>query len=144
LSFLADLLSTVFERRYRGASEPDQKDRSINELCSDLLSSSGEVSGMALACHILDRYVTFDDPEKLEFFGFLTRDLGIDPDQVRSRLTTYEATPTKASYHAFMAAAEPKRQELARRLNQVPGATGKLVEMRHDLLRLARDQRQPH
>ncbi|MCV0429869.1 MAG: malonyl-CoA decarboxylase, partial [Roseibium sp.] len=36
----------------------------------------------------------------------------------------------------FMAAAEPRRQELFRRLNRVPGATGALVKMRADLLRL--------
>jgi malonyl-CoA decarboxylase len=34
------------------------------------------------------------------------------------------------------ASAEPPRQELIRRLNQVPGATKALVAMRADLLRL--------
>lgn len=139
MSFLADLLSTAFERRYRRASEPDQTGRTINALSNDLLSSSGEVSGMVLARHILDRFSTIDDTEKLAFFRFLASDLGINPDEVRNTLDTYEDTPSKATYRAFMAAAEPKRQELARRLNQVPGATGRLVDMRNDLLRLMRD-----
>ena len=139
MSLLADLLSTVFERRYRAAPEPDRSGRSINELSNDLLGSSGEISGMVLARHILDRFATLEDGDKRAFFGFLFRDLGIDPQAVREALTAYEITPTKASYRAFMAAAEPKRQELARRLNQVPGATGQLVEMRKDLLRLAKD-----
>lgn len=142
MSFLADLLSTVFERRYRGAPEPDQMGRSIKELSNDLLGSSGEVSGMALARHILDRFAAIDDTEKRAFFGFLASDLGINPHEVRNALTAYEVSPTKATYRGFMAAAEPKRQELARRLNQVPGATGQLVEMRNDLLRLAKDH--PH
>ncbi|MGM0659769.1 MAG: malonyl-CoA decarboxylase [Pseudomonadota bacterium] len=139
MSVLADLLSTVFERRYRGASEPDRQDRSIETLCHDLLGSSGEVSGTVLARLILDRYAGMEDAEKLAFFEFLTRDMGVDPDRVRDTLATFEATPDRASYRAFMIAAEPPRQELARRLNQVPGATAQLVGMRADLLRLARD-----
>ena len=133
-------MSTVFERRYRASAEPDGKGRSIEELSLDLLGSSGEVSGTALARHILDRYAAMDDAAKVAFFSFLTNRLGVDPGDVRDTLTAYEAAPTKATYRAFMAAAEPRRQELARRLNQVPGATGQLVAMRNDLLRLARSQ----
>ncbi len=139
MSFLADLLSTVFERRYRGATEPDRSGRSINELSQDLLGSSGEVSGMALARHILDRYAGLDDDAKRGFFGFLTDEMGIDPVAVRAALQAYENHPTKTTYRAFLAASEARRQELARRLNQVPGATAQLVEMRRDLLRLVRD-----
>lgn len=137
MSFLADLLSTVFDRRYRRASDPDREGRSIEELSNDLLSSSGEVSGTALARHILDRYAAMNDKEKLRFFSFLTDRLDLIPDDVRAALSAYEEAPTKATYRKFMETAEPKRQELARRLNQVPGATGQLVEMRNDLLKLA-------
>jgi len=139
MSVLADLLSTVFERRYRGAAEPDRQNRSIEALCRDLLGSSGEVSGMALARLILDRYAGMDDVGKLGFFEFLTQDMGVDPEAVRDTLDAFETTPDRDTYRAFMSAAEPPRQELARRLNQVPGATAQLVAMRSDLLRRARD-----
>ena len=139
MSVLADLLSTVFERRYRGAAEPDRQNRSIEALCRDLLGSSGEVSGMALARLILDRYAGMDDVGKLGFFEFLTQDMGVDPEAVRDTLDEFETTPDRTTYRAFMSAAEPPRQELARRLNQVPGATAQLVAMRADLLRLTRD-----
>ena len=68
MSVLADLLSTVFERRYRGAAEPDRQNRSIEALCRDLLGSSGEVSGMALARLILDRYAGMADGGKTRVF----------------------------------------------------------------------------
>lgn len=139
MSFFSDLMSTVFERRYRRASEPDHSGRSIEELSQALLGNSGEVSGMTLAHHILDRYSALDDIGKRAFFGFLTTQLGIDAEAVRTSLAAFEADPTKATYRAFLAASEARRQELARRLNQVPGATGQLVEMRKDLLRLMRD-----
>ncbi|MDU9003922.1 malonyl-CoA decarboxylase [Sedimentitalea todarodis] len=139
MSRLSDLMSTVFARRYSRATEPDRTGRSIEELCEALLGSSGEVSGMILARHILDRYAALDDNGKRGFFGFLTAQLGIDAEAVRTTLAAFEATPTKATYRAFLGASEARRQELARRLNQVPGATGQLVEMRKDLLRLMRD-----
>lgn len=139
VSFFSDLMSTVFERRYRSASERDHSGRSIEELSEALLGSSGEVSGMTLAHHILDRYAELDDSGKRAFFAFLTDQLGIDAELVCTTLAAYEETPTKTTYRAFLAASEARRQELARRLNQVPGATGQLVEMRKDLLGLMRD-----
>lgn len=139
MSFFSDLMSTVFERQYRSASERDHSGRSIEELSEALLGSSGEVSGMTLARHILDRYAELDDGGKYAFFAFLTDQLGIDAEQVRTTIAAYEDAPTKATYRAFLAASEARRQELARRLNQVPGATRRLVEMRKDLLRLMRD-----
>ncbi len=134
MSFLADILSTVFERRYRSALEPDLENRSLPELCADLLGRSGEVSGAATARHILDRYARMDQADRLAFFTLLSQDMGLAPDAVREALAAFEADPSSRTYRAFSAAAEPKRQELARRLNQVPGATAQLVQMRRDLL----------
>lgn len=140
MSVLADLLSTLFDRRYRAGSQRDLDDRPIEDLIAALLGSLGEVSGMALARQILDRYAGFDDAARAGFFAHLLRDLDVDPQAVRDTLAAYETDPGKASYGAFMRAAEPRRQELARRLNQVPGATRQIVAMRADLLRLAREQ----
>lgn len=110
------------------------------ELCADLLGHSGEVSGAATAHHILDRYARMDDSEKAEFFSFLAADMGFEPRELRAALAAFEATPSGQSYRAFATAAEPKRQELARRLNQIPGATAQLVHMRDDLLAATRTQ----
>jgi malonyl-CoA decarboxylase len=137
MTLLADLLSTVFERRTRwGGGAVD--DRPFEALTADLIGATGEISGMTVARAILDRYAATDDAEKLAFFHHLANGMTIDPDAVRTALDAYEAGQSKASYRAFMAASEPPRQELIRRLNQVPGATRALVTMRADLLRLGR------
>lgn len=114
-------------------------DRPLFTLMSDLLSTSGEISGQTLAQVILTRFATADDEEKRIFFRHLSEDMTIDPAQVQAALMRYQDAPSKASYRAFMQAAEPPRQELIRRLNQVAGGTRALVEMRADLLRLSRD-----
>ena len=139
MTFLADLLSTVFERRYRWPSLEGDDDRPIEALTADLVGATGEVSGQSLARRILDRYDKMDDAAHLAFFRHLALEMTISPDAVREALDAYEEGQTKASYRAFVAAAEPPRQELFRRLNQVPGATGALVRMRADLLRLGAD-----
>ena len=139
MSFFGDLLSTVFERGYSRAV-PDQADaRSVAEIANDLLGRHGEVSGSALARNIFDRYTDMDTEAKRDFFKFMTHQLDIDAAEVVATLRAYQEAPSKNSYRSFAAACEPKRQELARRLNQVQGATGQLVAMRHDLLRLLAD-----
>ena len=70
----------------------------------------------------------------------LSVEMNISADRVRKALDLYEASHSNATYRDFAAAAEPPRQELIRRLNRVPGATGGLVRMRADLLRLGRGE----
>lgn len=140
MTLLADLLSTVFERRYRTASSVALGGRPLTELAEELVGAAGESSGLAIAREILTRFETLDDDGKLEFFRHVATALDIDPDSVRRALDDYEREVSKSTYRAFAEAAEPKRQELIRRLNQVPGATGQLVRMRAELLRLGRQE----
>jgi malonyl-CoA decarboxylase len=138
MSLLADLLATVFERSgLRTAAT--WENRPVPDLIRDLMGNMAEERGMALARHILDSYAAMDDAEKRGFFTLLANDLDIDADTVRTTLAAYESEPSADSYRAFMTAAEPHRQELIRRLNQVPGATASLVAMRNDLLGMSRD-----
>ncbi len=136
MTILGDLLSTIFERRYRTAA-PDRRDnRPMEDLVSALVGTAGDVTGLAAASTLLQRFQEMEDSDKLQFFRHLAHDMNIDPAGVRTALDAYEASPNRKTYTAFMAAVEPKRQELIRRLNQIPGATEQLVRMRADLLRL--------
>ena len=134
MSIFGDLISTVFERRYLKAISDKAEKRSITELCQALLGSFGEVSGVTFSRKILDRYARMDDAEKIAFFEYMMHELEIAHDTVLDAVLAYKDAPTRANYQSFATACEPKRQELARRLNQLPGATAKLVSMRSDLL----------
>ncbi|MBS0123570.1 malonyl-CoA decarboxylase [Thetidibacter halocola] len=138
MSLFADILSTVFERRYVPFGLGRVDSRPLPDLTAELIGASGEVTGQAAARAILDRYAGMDDAAKRAFFTHLARERTIDPAALRAALEVYEKGEDKASYRALMQAAEPPRQELIRRLNQVPGATRALVAMRADLLRLGR------
>lgn len=138
MPILADLLSTLFDRRIGRTQAPAIPDgRPLIQLAETLVNASGETSELALAQEFLSRYAGLEDAEKLELFKGIAQTMNIDPDAIRDALDTYERDPSDVSYRAFAAAVEPARQELIRRLNRAPSATGTLVKMRADLLRLA-------
>ncbi|SEK26656.1 malonyl-CoA decarboxylase [Roseovarius nanhaiticus] len=138
MTVLSDLLASVFERGAGAARRGDWSRRPLAELADALVTTHGEMSGTILAEQILSRFAAMDDAAKLAFFRHLSDAMNVDPAAARAALDEYEAAPSRQSYRGFMAAAEPPRQELIRRLNRVPGATGALVAMRADLLRLGR------
>ncbi|KZL05420.1 Malonyl-CoA decarboxylase (MCD) [Pseudovibrio axinellae] len=138
MSLLADLLSTLFDRRYVFMGKQDE--RPLSELCTALMSSQGDISGAAIAHQILDGYATSDLAGKRVFFEFLNSEMDIDPSELERVVAAYKSEKSEENYRELVIAAEPKRQELARRLNQVPGATHQLVHMRKDLLGLLKEQ----
>lgn len=138
MTVLSDLLAVVLERGSGAARRADWGRRPIEELADALITAHGETSGQMLAEKILSLFSAMDDAAKLTFFHHLAEAMNLDPAAARAALDAYEATPSRQSYRTFLTATEPPRQELIRRLNRVEGATGALVAMRADLLRLGR------
>ena len=139
MSIFGDLISTLFEKRYRNLFLTNSEDKNIIELAKELLGSYGEVSGGALAHMVFDKYAQISPEEKHEFFQFMANELEINPDEVRTSLDAYQHDPSETTYKKFSTASEPKRQELIRRLNHPDGATGRLVGMRKDLLSFVKE-----
>lgn len=108
--------------------------RPIEEMCRALLTSAGEVSGLKVASAILTRYSEMSDDEKQVFFSYLTEELDVDTDAIEASARAYGDARTPENLEQLTQASEPTRQKLLRRLNQVPGATPRLVAMRLDLI----------
>ncbi len=138
MSYLGGLFSTVFERRFARSVSTDAQGLGIEELCLALLGAQGEISGQAHAGLIFDKYASASSDEKQRFFEFMLSELEIDPVEVVECLKTYKEIPSKKSYRAYARASEPRRQELLRRLNRLPGGTQRLVAMRKDILKMMR------
>ncbi|PWW00375.1 malonyl-CoA decarboxylase [Hoeflea marina] len=135
--FFYDLLSTLFERTDFARAKGDG--RSITELCEDLIASQGEVSGDNMGRQILTRFSELTPDGEIEFFNYLTEHMDIDTGRLQTLAASYQAERSPETFASLVAAAEPKRQELLRRINRVQGATGELVKMRSRLLRLLKD-----
>ncbi len=140
MSLLADLLTTVFERRARIGPILRRDPRSTEALISDLMGARSETAALSLARRVLQRYVEMDDAGKLAIFRHVAETYGLDAEALRSALDAFEAAPSGTTYRAFTHACEAPRQELMRRLNAVPGGTERLVQMRADLRRLGGDE----
>jgi len=132
IAFFQDLLTSVFNRD--AANEVDSDSRSFEELCDALLSERGEVSGNRIATLILARFSQSDKEQRLDFFKMLVKRFDIDTKQVQSAANSLVHNDSTENLAQLISCVEPKRQELFRRLNRVPGATGRLVNMRACLL----------
>ena len=135
MSFFADILSSLFDRKLGIANRVEDDNKPIDALCQALLSSRGDVSGMSLAQLILDRYADLADDDKLAWFSLLANDMDVPAEAAIAAIKTYQDAPSAKSYEAMTAAVEPARLQLIRRLNQTHDATAKLVAMREDLIR---------
>lgn len=137
LSFLGDLLQTITDRG-RGLIRgrlPAPAGDDLAAACETLLSSRGEASGTGRALAILDRWETLDAGGRLAFLRMLADRYGPDGAALTRAVEAWRADPGPATMAALHEAAEPRRQELIRRLNLAPGGIATLVRMREELFR---------
>lgn len=107
----------------------------LGALAEALLSERGEASGVARARELLDAYTSASAEVKLQFLTLLAERFGADPKKIDDAITKYVADPGPELAFQLHEAAEPRLQELLRRLNLAPGGTAVLVRMREDVLR---------
>ena len=139
VSFLQELLNTVAEQGRQllpWSARSGDASKDIAELAKALVSVRGEASGVAMAHQILTLYRGLTAEQKLGFFEFLAHALQPNEKEVTSAAAAYVAQPSSATLARLQAAVEGPRQEFFRRLNLAPGATGEIVALRYDLLKL--------
>lgn len=140
-SFFTELLQTISERGRalidRGRDRRNHsgaRSQTFVELCEELLSRRGEASGVALGREILDRYAELTTGPRIAFFEALAERFGPDRTRLAAAIEAWQKNPSEQAATELHLAAEPRRQELFRRLNLAPGGTAALVAMRAQLL----------
>ncbi len=111
----------------------------ILELCSRLLSSRGDASGLALSYRILASFEQLGDRDKLAFFKLVASEFAVDLTAARAAAAGFLAEQDTTHLEKIALAANPQYWDLINRLNQVPTATMQIVEMRADLLKHLKD-----
>jgi len=140
-SFFGEMLNSITERgralierardRRGGAAA---RSETLAELCEELLSVRGEASGVALAGEILAKYAELTIGPRIAFFEALAERFGPDRVLLDAAVAAWQAEPSDKTAAELHVAAEPRRQELLRRLNLAPAGTSALVRMREQLL----------
>jgi malonyl-CoA decarboxylase len=142
VSFLSDLLQSIAERGRallgRRIATP-RAASDLGSLCEDLLSRRGEASGVALGQEILVRWSGLDRAGRLGFLLMLCCRFGADRARLAAAIAAYQAEASDATALELHRAAEPRRQEVIRRLNMAPDGIAALVGMRADLLGFQRE-----
>jgi malonyl-CoA decarboxylase len=140
-SFFGELLQSISDRgralieRTRGRrTDAGTHSEDFIGLCEELLSGRGEASGVAMAREILTRYAALTTGPRIAFFEALAHRFGPDRERVAAAIAAWQRAPSDETAAELHAAAEPRRQELFRRLNLAPGGTAALVKMREHLL----------
>jgi malonyl-CoA decarboxylase len=137
VSFLSDLLQSIAERGRgllgRRIANP-RAASDLGSLCEHLLSRRGEASGVALAQEILARWSVLGRDGRLGFLLMLCRRFGADRARLAAAIAAYQAEASDTTALELHRAAEPRRQEVIRRLNMAPDGIAALVGMRADLL----------
>ncbi|MGX1098826.1 malonyl-CoA decarboxylase [Amorphus sp. MBR-141] len=141
VSLLSDLLGTLARRSWLG-ERPAEKRLTVDELeglCSKLVRSRGEATGVRIAADILQGVSALEDDEMPAFFRMLADRFAPDAVRLADAARAYAAEPDHHALARLQAEAEPPRQELFRRLNLAPGGTFELVRLRERLLPLVRE-----
>ena len=145
-SIFGDMLQAIADRGRRLLSfsgwqplQPHNR-KDLEKACENLLSRRGEASGMALAGDILQRWERSSDDERRAFMVMLLEKFGPDSERLEKAIEAYRAERTPQTLRELHDAAEPRRQELIRRLNLAPNGIATLVRMRETLLDLKAEQ----
>lgn len=139
ISFFTDMIQQITERGRTLITRSRDELRASPDLAQSaeyVLSSKGEASGVARSKALLDAYAAADRSKRHEFLQALASIFGPETTRMEEAIDNYRKEPGPTAALAVHKAAEPRRQELFRRLNRAPGGTLALVRMREDLLEL--------
>ena len=137
-AFLSDLIDTLTERgrsllgRRQGArSSPRTPSRPWASFCS---RAAAKPRAWPSRKRCLPAYAAAEPAERLAFLQALADRFGPDRQRVERAIEAVREDAGTDALEGLHAAAEPRRQELIRRLNLAPGGTAALVRMREELL----------
>jgi malonyl-CoA decarboxylase len=135
-TYISGLLQTVAQRgrAWVGLRREPIGVEALLSLAERLLTGRGEASGVALAQSILSGYAGLTPARRRDFLVKAASRFGPDLATLQAAAKTFAEKPDEARAADLMRKAEPKRQELVRRLNHAPGGTLALVRMREEIL----------
>jgi malonyl-CoA decarboxylase len=139
MSFFTEMVQQIADRGRslmggRRLGEGSSED--LRRMAEELLSNRGEASSVARASVLLECYATATIDARAGFLAALAQDFGPEEDAIAKAIEAYSAEPGPRKAMALHLAAEPRRQELFRKLNRAPNGTLSLVRMREDVISL--------
>ena len=107
--------------------------KDINKAADSVMSSSGEVSSIVFAEHLLHLINDQTDEELLVFLNYLLTEYDIDTESLLENVQAYQSERNQDNLNLISSSSEPKWIELFRRLNATPAGTHKLIKLREKI-----------
>ena len=134
MSFFKNILSSVMKgtkhlNRF-GLKSFGKLHNDVNKAAESVMSTTGEVSTLVYAEHLLNLIENQDDKNLIKFLKNLLSSYDIDTKKLLKDVKTYSSDKNEQNYKQIRASSEPKWVELFRRLNSTTNGTFRLVKLR--------------
>ena len=134
MSFFQKILTSVMKgtrrlNRFRSKSF-GKLNNNINKAVDSVMSTSGEVSSLVYAEHLLNLIENQDDNGLKKFFKALLKNYDIDTKTLLKDIKDYSSNKNEENFEKVRISSEPGWIELFRRLNSTSNGTYRLVKLR--------------
>jgi malonyl-CoA decarboxylase len=114
----------------------------IKKATESVMSTTGEVSSIAFAGHLLDLIEAETEDGLDEYLSYLLKEYDIDTDSLLKNVKAYSRDKNSTNLGLIGNSSEPRWIELFRRLNTTPGGTHRLIKLRERIKTLLNDGRE--
>ena len=130
MNFFQNMISSIMENglslsRFR-AQGFGTLHKDINQATESVMHTSGEVSSIAFAEHLLDLIEDQSAEDLVVYLKYLLSEYDVDTEVVVKVAEEYSINKNQKNLQELSNAAEPKWIELFRRLNATPNGTHRL------------------
>ena len=137
MNFFQNMISSIMKNglgltRFRSHNFGELH-KDINKAADSVMSSSGEVSSIVFAEHLLHLIDDQTDEELLVFLNYLLTEYDIDTESLLQNVQAYQSERNQDNLTLISSSSEPKWIELFRRLNAAPAGTHKLIKLREKI-----------
>ena len=143
MSFFQNIISSIMSGTLKnnlfGGEDFGVLHKDINKALESVMTSSGEVSSLVYAEHLLTLIEQLNDNDLVIFLKKLAENYDIDPSVLSEALKEYTANKIQPNLEKVSTFSEPGWVELFRRLNTTPNGTVRLVRLRERIRGLVKD-----
>jgi malonyl-CoA decarboxylase len=141
---LKQIISSIADAGQKLLNRKDIKKNDIDSilsLCDDLISNKGAAFGITVARDVTKLYQGLSTDNKLIFFKRINEKYKASFMEVDEAINLYKVSPNEKTLANLFKASSGKRRELFTRMNMAPNGTSIIVELREDLLKVLKDNK---
>ena len=146
MSFFQNMISSIMKSGLNlsrfGIQDFGSLHQDIKKATESVMSTTGEVSSIAFAGHLLDLIEAETEDGLDEYLSYLLKEYDIDTDSLLKNVKAYSRDKNSTNLGLIGNSSEPRWIELFRRLNATPGGTHRLIKLRERIKTLLNDGRE--